>query len=516
MQVCDQCGACREPAWRTCPFCRSELDAGTTATTTDSEHFNALAAASERHDSDVLPSPVQPEPESETDSLDAPLTEADLAHLTGQPAPDTNGWQSPKPPTPFGSDDNEEDSVSRLVVVPLIAAAIMAVAFVGYSIVTQAPAERPDAVALIDRSTTTVAPTTTTTEPLALASGAVPIGIDIAEQAERLCRGDQFSIARATEASTALYNDVMVAVQDGVADWSASPDQEMLRGPVPPLVGCLQTADAGEIDRCPNAAVTISRRSVSWSYRVLRTIDGVEVGADSGTASDVRPCDELEPLAAGSDYGSWSPLPQDRFDAVSSLTSAPHPEEACRSFATAVEANQTGTAPEPAPIAPPAEDPVEPTEAPWTSIPAMHATAYGVPRVDLDLPEGYGATPERPVEAVLCLMRGDDVQRVAFDEAEVSGVTPSTEVETSAADDPATPQKTPPAASCDAVTIVVMDRFGGNVAAFEYPIETCPSIDQLTVPFDFLEEVIAVELGFVPPEPDPAPDVKPAPDQPDE
>lgn len=512
MQVCDDCGACRELEWRRCPFCHADLEVVATPTVSDNDRFDALAAAAEHSDGELLPSPVT---ESEADS-DAPaaelLTEHDLAHLTGMSGPDVNGWKPATPPPPSGPESAENESVPKLVVLPLVAAAVMAVAFVAYSIVTQTPPERPDTVALIDRSTTTQPPTTTTTEPASAASGAVPIGDDIAEQATRLCRGDQFSIARATEPSLAIYNDVMVAVQDGRDDWVASPDQAMLRGPVPPLVGCLRTADAGEIDRCPTTDHRISRRGVDWSYRVLRTIDGVEVASDSGVAREVRPCEELEIAAAGSDYGSWSPLPQARFDATAAAyTTAPHPQEACRAVATELT-NPPAVAP--AEDAEVAGDPVveEPEPLPEQGL-AIHATSYGAPGVDLALPAGWAAAEDRPVDVVLCYMRNDDLAGIADDAIEQDRVDAARDAEAPQPEDDDSTEMIeievapidgdPADGACTTVVIAAMDRTGTVIGNWGYSVETCPSGEELTVPFDFLETVVGPQLGYPVDEPEP-------------
>ena len=492
-----------------CPFCRVDLQQPIAPTTEGApadesgDGFDALAAAAEVSESELLPSPnaMDDEPDDAPEHGDAPLTEGDLAHLTGLSGPDFADWQqTPPPPPPIDSND-DDDTVSKVMVIPLIAAAVVAVVFVAYSIVTQDRPERPDTVALIDRSTTTAALTTTTTEPEAPLDGAVAIGDDIAEQAARLCRGDQFSIARAGELSTATYNDVMVAVQDGRSDWVASSDQEMVLGPVPPLVGCLETADAGEIDRCPNVASTISRRAVSWRYRLLSTADGTELASDAGEAREVRPCEKLEILADGSDYGSWSALPQDRFDAVApAYTEAPHPQEACHALlrqppATAVaDPPNAGAAPEPE---------IQPT-GPGL---AVHATGYRTPAIDLTLPDGWAATAERPVEAVLCFIATEDLPLVAEavgagdDAAVESDVVESGAVESDAVEaDPAepiiaVPPAEEPVAECS-VTIAAMTRSSEFIGSWHYVAPDCSPSAEISVPNDWLIEQVGPALGY--------------------
>lgn len=503
MQVCDDCGACREPEWRVCPFCRAELGTPDAVRSSQSNGFDALAAVAERTEGEVLPSPVPTIDESTVEIGDELLTEDDLAHLTGAVGPDATGWASPSSTESDGTTEADgDDGVSRAVIIPLIAAAAVAVVFVAYSIVTQSPAQRPDPVALIDRTTTT-RPMPTTTETTMPFDGAVPIGIDIAEQAERMCRGDQFSIARSGEPSTAIYNDVMVAVQDGRSDWAASPDQAMLRGPVPPLVGCLRTADAGEIDRCPNTATIISRRAVSWSYRVLRTLDGLAVGSDAGTANEVRPCDQLEIEAAGSDYGSWSPLPTDRFAAAAAdFTTAPHPQQACATLVTDPPTDldrQTDLDPptDPSEEAGAAEPP-EPASPIEPGL-ALHATAYNTPDVDHPLPDGWAAADERPVEAVLCLIETGDLDRI---ELGADGDTdPTTDGTLDEADRPVDdpvaeepPVQVPPV-GCP-ISVVAMLRSGERIGSWEYGAETCPREGDALVPVSWLAEEIGPELGY--------------------
>lgn len=472
MQLCDACGACRETEWHVCPFCRADLAPIVAPVVTQNERFDAMAAAGEGNEVDVLPSPVERVPDVEPDS--GLVTAADLAHLTGGAGPESNPWDSPPPPpaTPLVSDDDE--TVSKLVVVPLIAAAIIAVIFVAYSIVTQSPPDRPDAVALIDRTTTTVAPTTTEAVPRTDTGGATPIGVDLAEQAARLCRGDQFMIARAVAPSAAVFNDIVVAEQDGRDDWVGSAEQVTLRSPVPPLIGCLQTADAGEIDRCPAASGVISRRAVTWTYRVLRSIDGSELGSDSGVAREVRPCDELEIVAGGENYGSWSSLPQDRFVAAGApFTSIPHPQEACRAAA-----NRTHDA------EPDAVD-GEP-EAPAPSlVPAvgrsLHATVWGSPATDHPLPEGWMATDDRPAQAVMCLIPTADLGQLQ----------PIGRRNADAEADPAEA----PSAGCP-ITAVVIASDGEWIGQWEYLAPRCPLPREPAVPNSWLTEEVGPTLGY--------------------
>lgn len=448
-----------------------------------------MAAVSETTELEALPSPVPDVDDVADESPEEVLTEEDLAHLTGLAGPDATDWDSPPPPATEGlTDVGTDDGVSRVVVVPLIAAAVAVVVFVAYSIVTQSPPERPDSVALIDRTTTTAAPFPTTTEAATPFDGAEPIGVDIAEQAERMCQGEQFSIARSGEPSTAIYNDVMVAVQDGRSDWAADPDQTTLRGPVPALIGCLRTADAGEIDRCPTTSAIISRRSVSWSYRVLRTIDGVEVGSAAGTADEVRPCEELEIEAAGSDYASWSPLPTDQLAAAGGdLTTAPHPQLACATLVAGppiepADPVDTGDQAEPADP----ESPIEPGLA-------VHASTYSSPAVDHPLPKGWAATVERPVEAVLCLIPTAELGRVAGSSNEPA---PSADESADApnAGEAEPPIQAPPA-GCP-VTVAAVLRSGEWIGSWEHVAEICPPEGEPLVPESWLVEVVGPDLDY--------------------
>jgi hypothetical protein len=448
-----------------------------------------MAAVSETTEREALPSPAPDVDEVAHERPEDVLTEEDLAHLTGVAGPDAADWASPPPPaTEDLPADGTDDGVSRAVVVPLIAVAVAAVVFVAYSIVTQSPAQRPDGVALIDRTTTTVAPAPTTTEAATPFDGAVPIGVDIAEQAERMCQGDQFSIARSGEPSTAIYNDVMIAVQDGRSDWAAAPDQTTLRGPVPALVGCLRTADAGEIDRCPTTTAIISRRSVSWSYRVLRTIDGVEVGSAAGTAGEVRPCEELEIEAAGSDYASWSPLPTDQFAAAGGdLTTPPHPQLACATLVAGppIEpADPVDTGAQFEPTDP--ESPIEPGLA-------VHAATYSSPAVDHPLPKGWAASDERPVEAVLCLIPTAELGRVHGSSSEAA---PSADESTGASNaEEAEPAIQAPPAGCP-ITAAAVLRSGEWIGSWEHVAEICPPEGEALVPESWLVEVVGPELGY--------------------
>lgn len=468
--MCDHCGACREPEWKTCPFCRAQLDATSSAPTTTGAGFDALAAAAEVTNDDLLPSHPVAET-APTDSI-APITAQDLAHLTGDAAPTIHGWD-PSPTVPAVT-TTDEDGVPKIVLVPLIAAAVLAVVFVAFSIVLQS-SDRPEAVALVDRTTSTAAPTTTS-EPGPSLDGALPIGIEIAEQATHLCRGDQFSIARAVDPSGAVFNDLMVAVRDGRDDWVADPARETLRETVPSLVGCLTTADGGEIDRCPNAAVVISRRSVTWSYRILRSSDGTELGADSGRADERRDCEELAVQAGGDNLASWSPLPQERLDAVAStFTDAPHPREACSSV------DQTSTEDtEPTPSTPP--DP----QTPAIGL-ALDATWLIDTRIELGLPKGWLATEDRPVEAVLC--------------AQVIDPDVSDEGET-VPDKPWTPPTgDQPGRGCNTtVSLTAMTRSGEWIGQWDYDSAVCVEDSKVDVPLDWLAQTVGPELGH--PDPD--------------
>ena len=478
--MCDHCGACREPEWKTCPFCRAQLDvAGSPATTSDAG-FDALAAVAEITNDDLLPSSAVAET-PETDSLD-PITEQDLAHLTGDAGPTLNGWDTPPPTAPLAT-TTDDDGVPKIVLVPLITAAVLAVVFVAYSIVVQS-SDRPDAVALVDRTTSTAAPTTTS-EPGPSIDGALPIGIEIAEQATHLCRGDQFSIARAVNPSGAVFNDLMVAIRDGRDDWVADPAQETLRETIPSLIGCLTTADGGEIDRCPNSAVVISRRSVTWSYRVLRSTDGAELGADSGTANERRECEELVAEAGSDNRASWSPLPQDRLDAVASaFAGAPHPREACSSVGET-----------------PAEDAEPtPTTTPDPATPAiglaLHATWLRGTRIELELPKGWMATDDRPVEAVLC---AQVIEPDVSDEGETVSEKP--EATTATANQPGQGCNT-------TVSITAMTRSGEWIGQWDYSSEVCVEDSNVDVPLDWLAQTVGPELGYAdpsvnPPESDP-------------
>lgn len=389
MQLCESCGACRETEWRTCPFCRASLTSATTAEPGRDGNFDALAAATEASDDAVLPSMIVNDDSEENDSPER-ITAQDLAHLTGDGGPAAHPWESPPAPAPPSIDDKPkgvDTPVSKAVVLPLVAAALAAVVFVAYSIVTAPAVSAPDAVALMDTPTTT-APAPSQTEPAPEESFIGPVGIDLAEQAEWLCAGSQFSIARAEVPSLAVYNDLLLATRDGRDAWIAPPDHETLSNAVPPLVGCLTTADGGEIDRCQTG--DISRRSVMWSYRVLQASNGALLGSDEGTATDVRPCDELANEGVEANAASWAPLPQERLNQVAAAhTSAPHPQVACSS---SVADASTPTAP--------ADDASVPT---LLDRPAAHATFDGITDADVPLPPGWTATAERPVEVVLCL-----------------------------------------------------------------------------------------------------------------
>ncbi len=474
MQLCESCGACRENEWRICPFCRASLTTLDPPAPDAGEHFDALAAAAETSDLAALPSPIEDEAEVEPDS--DLITEQDLAHLTGDGGPAANAWDSPRPPAPapiVETSDGIDAPVSKVVVFPLVAVALAAVAFVAYSILTTSQAVRPDAVALIDRTTTTLTSTTTPDDSIAQ-RGAV--GVDLAEQAERLCAGDQFSIARAKVPSLAIYNDVLAATRDGRDGWIAPADHVTLRDAVPPLIGCLTTADGGEIDRCPTDGPVISRRSVMWTYRVLQAIDGTELGADEGTATDVRSCDELLTETGGEDSASWSPLPQERLDQVAAAyTTAPHPQVACATSSS--EAGQANA--DEADADRIAADPV--TNEPLTQGLSLHATFDGITDVDVPLPDGWMATNERPVEAVLCLEYIETTPDEASDTGGKGAAAP------------------PVATEACGVTIRVnaQHRDGRVLGSWSHLSSTCPAPGETVSPPDeWWIEIVGPELGY--------------------
>ncbi len=461
MQLCESCGACRETDWRLCPFCRAALSTPDPSTSGDSERFDALAAAAEVSELDVLPSLIIDE---EADAEPEPdlLTAQDLAHLTGDGRPSVNGWESPAPPTvaPAETNDGIDAPVSKALVFPLVAVALAAVAFVAYSILSTPPPERPDAVALIDRPTTTTTIATTTTAPPADRPGV--IGLDLAEQAEWLCAGDQFSIARAEAPSLATYNDLLTVTKDGPGDWFASPDVETLRGSVPSLIGCLTTADGGEIDRCPSDGTVISRRSVMWTYRVLQSIDGATLGSAEGTAVELLPCETLLVEAAGEDLASWSPLPRQELDEVAAAhTEAPHPQVACPSSTN--------------------DERVSADPRLFEQAAPAHATIDGITDVDVTLPAGWQATADRPVEVVMCL---------EYVEGSVAA----------GADSPTVPGSDVPtiAEACDGtVRVHAMHRDGQMITSWDYVSTACPSIGEpLTPPDSWWLATVGPTLGY--------------------
>ena len=463
MQLCESCGACRETDWRLCPFCRAPLTTTDIATACDNDQFDALAAVSETSELEVLPSLI-PQDETTDAAIDETdlLTAQDLAHLTGDGGPSVNRWESPteqRGPSPVKT-DGIDAPVSKAVVFPLVAVALVAVAFVAYSILTTPSPDRPDAVALIDRTTTTIATTTTT----AASNGPGPIGIDLAEQAEWLCAGDQFSIARAEAPSLAIYNDLLTVTKDGRDDWVALPEHETLRTPVPALIGCLTTADGGEIDRCPTSGHIISRRSVDWSYRLLQSSNGALLGSDQGTARDVRPCDALLAESGGVDSASWSPLPQAAFDRVAEqYTGAPHPQAACPD---------------------PAEKIREVFElAPFAQGASIHATADGFTDDDVALPAGWRATDDRPVEVVLCLEAIDGKSTLDVPGSE---------------DAPASEGGSETAEACrGSVRVHAMDRGGRYFGSWDYVRPTCAAVgEDVTPPDNWWTTAIGPSLGY--------------------
>lgn len=472
MQLCESCGACRETEWRLCPFCRAPLATLDSQSSSDTERFDALAAAAETSERDVLPSLVA-DADGDSEPEDELITAQDLAHLTGDGGPAVNGWDSPPPPAPAATTektDGIDAPVSKVVVLPLVAVALAAVAFVAYSILSAAPAVRPDTVALIDKPTTTIA-STTTTEPAMPEPGVV--GVDLAEQAARLCSGDQFSIARAEEPSLAIYNDLLVATRDGREDWSAPADHVTLIEPVPSLIGCLTTADGGEIDSCPGTNVTISRRSVTWTYRILRSFDGIALGQDGGTTTEVRSCEELQAEAGNTDMASWATLPQDRLnDVAAAYASAPHPQMACPT--------------------PTDDDRVTAAPASFAPGAALHATADGVTGENVRLPLGWQATEDRPVEVVLCLqaveLQAGDPQAA---EESPDGELPADEFEAPVEGAPAdeAPESAPEEAitttvpDCSAtVRVHAMQRDGQFIGSWDYVSPTCPDAGEIVTP----------------------------------
>ncbi len=477
MQVCESCGACRENEWRLCPFCRASLTALDAPASNDGERFDALAAAAETSDVAALPSPIEDD-EAEVEPDSELITAQDLAHLTGDGGPAANAWESPRPPAP--APDIETNSgidapVSKAVVAPLIAVALAAVAFVSYSILTASPAVRPDTVALIDRTTTTLAPTPTTDTSIV---GAGTVGVDLAEQAEWFCAGDQFSIARAEAPSLAIYNDLLTVTRDGRDGWTAPAGHITLRDEVPPLIGCLTTADGGEIDRCPTDGPAISRRSVMWTYRVLQSIDGTELGADEGTATDVRSCDKLLAEAGGEVHASWSPLPQDRLDQVAAAyTTAPHPQVACATNPSSPEADQVDTNQV-------STGQVSTGNEPLAQGLSLHATFNGITDVDVPLPDGWMATDERPVEAVLCL---------EYIETSPDDATDSNTPGEGASDSP------PATETCGAtIRVSATHRDGRALGSWSHLSSTCPAPGEtVTPPDEWWIDVVGPELGYV-------------------
>lgn len=473
MQLCESCGACRENEWRLCPFCGTSLAITDEPASSDNERFDALAAAAETSSHDVLPSLMaDDEDEAEDENL---ITAQDLAHLTGDGGPTANGWDSPAPQPKASSDDDATNDgidapVSKAVVFPLIAVALAAVAFVAYSIITASPAVRPDAVALIDQTTTTLS-ATTTSEPLAAGPGAV--GVDLAEQAAWLCAGEQFGIARADDPSRAIFNDILIATRDGTDGWSGPADHVTIVDAVPPLIGCLVTIDGGEIDRCPTDDFEISRRSITWSYRVLQSNNGDMLGVDEGTATDLRSCDELIAEADGQDLASWSALPFDRFDqAAVEYTAAPHPQEAC-----APEADDS------APL-----DVVE-TDAPLIAEAlSLHATFASTPDIEVTLPKGWQATDERPVQAVLCLelLPSSDAEDEA---ADTDPVDANADAET---------EDLPAEQVCETrIRVHAMLRNGQKLSSWDYVTEQCTAPGEAhTIPNDWWLSVVGPELGY--------------------
>jgi hypothetical protein len=217
--------------------------------------------------------------------------------------------------------------------------------------------------------------------------------------------------------------------------------------------------------------VIISRRSVDWSYRVLRSTDGAELGADSGTADEQRPCDELATEADGDTLASWSPLPQDRIGAVAAaFAGAPHPREACSAVPPPpAEATET----------PPTTE--TPPETPAIGL-ALHATWSNDSRVDLELPKGWMATDDRPVEAVLCAQINS---RDASPDA----------AETTPAQDPAAPNR-PETRCATTVSLTAMARNGEWLGQWDYTTDECPGGTNVVLPLDWWTETVGPDLGY--------------------
>lgn len=484
MQLCESCGACRETDWRLCPFCGEALAITDASETSDNERFDALAAVGETSSLDVLPS-LMAEDEDE-DADENLITAQDLAHLTGDGGPSANGWDSASPVAPAAPEEANEGidaPVSKLVVVPMVAVALAAVAFVAYSILTASPTIRPDAVALIDQTTTTISPITTT-EPPVDQPGVV--GVDLAEQASWLCSGDQFSIARANAPSLAIYNDILTSTRDGSSSWSTPEDHVTLQSTVPPLIGCLATSDGGEIDRCPGDGPAISRRSVVWTYRLLQSNNGELLGSDEGTATDLRSCEELRVEANGRELATWSPLPLDRFAQVApAYATAPHPSVACVPDQGAPD--------------------VEPTEQTIVEGLSAHAAFASAPGADVSLPAGWEATDERPVEVVLCLEHLVDETE---DPDSPSGDTPTADGSTADSSTENIPTKddtvadaledVPTAPACEGtIRVTAMLRDGQDIGSWDYPTTVCPTADLAqAIPNDWWLDVVGPELGY--------------------
>lgn len=469
MQLCESCGACRETDWRLCPFCGETLAITDASETSDAERFDALAAVGETSSLDVLPSLMADEEDEDPDA--DLITAQDLAHLTGDGGPSANGWDSATPPAPAAPEAVSEGidaPVSKLVVIPMVAVALVAVVFVAYSILTASPTIRPDAVALVDQTTTTTAPTTTAAPPVDQPG---VVGVDLAEQASWLCSGDQFSIARAEAPSLAIYNDILTSTRDGSSPWTTPDDHVTLQSVVPPLIGCLTTSDGGEIDRCPGDGPAISRRSVVWTYRLLQSNNGELLGSDEGTAADLRSCEELRLEANGQELATWSPLPLDRFAQVApTYTTAPHPSVACVADQGALD--------------------VEPTEQTTAEGLSVHAAFASAPNADVSLPDGWAATDERPVEVVLCLEH-------LFDET----AEPESPSDVAPAEDDAVVdalEEAPTAPACEGtIRVSAMLRDGQAVGSWDYPTTVCPTVDGTqTIPDDWWIDVVGPELGY--------------------
>lgn len=402
MKVCATCSANREPAWRVCPFCQTEVAGSDSPPPGLSPElrevppaFNPLAAVDDQPmaENAISEPALVPETAPENPGL-APLTEEDLAHLTSPGAVSAHGLAGLRSePDPETSSDAP---IAPKILIPLVLLAIVVVGFVGYAIVTQEPRDPDDLVAYIDggdapttslaQSTATTTTPTTTTWPALSVSGRAQLpelGNDVAEQLIAICAGRQMSIVGATEPVLGLYNDLAIVERDGREPWTANPAQPLSFSPIPPLVRCHQTADAGLIERCDDYSngFTYSRRSVDWLTRVIRTVDGVEIGKDGGTATDAPPCPaELTSFDDRRDFAGWAQPSAGTINAVGgAYVATMNPSDACWALHRDVVEWDPGTSP---------------------GVQAVHwaATNRLVP-----LPDTWTPSTERPLGVALCL-----------------------------------------------------------------------------------------------------------------